>query len=50
MEFDGWPTILSIGMGAMMGRTASRTAASLAVGDDMFVLQTIWLIVEWLGF
>jgi hypothetical protein len=50
VEFDGWPTILSIGMGAMMERTASRTAALLAVGDDLFVLQTIWLIVEWLGF
>jgi hypothetical protein len=37
-------------MGVMMERTASRTAASLAVGDNMFVLQTIWLIVEWLGF
>eukprot|EP00804_Cyclotella_cryptica_P012454 CCRYP_010878-RA/>CCRYP_010878-RA protein AED:0.39 eAED:0.39 QI:0/0/0/0.5/0/0/2/0/123 len=46
VEFDGWPTILSIGMGAMIDRTASRTAASLAVGDDMFVLQTSWLIVE----
>jgi hypothetical protein len=50
VEFDGWPMILTIGMGAMMDRTASRTAASLAVGDDMFVLQTSWLIVEWVGF
>ena len=50
VEFDGWPTILSIGMSAMMDRTASQTAASLAVGDDMFMLQTSWLIVECVGF
>jgi hypothetical protein len=37
-------------MGAMMDRTALRTAASLAVGDDMFVLHMSWVIVEWLGF
>ena len=50
VEFNGWPTILSIGMGAMMDQMASQTVALLAVGDDMFVLQTSWLIVEWLGF
>ena len=38
VEFDGWPTILSIGMGATMAQTASRTAASFAVGDDMIVV------------
>jgi len=41
---------LSIGMGAMIERMASRMAASLPVGDNMFVLQTSWLIVKWLGF
>ena len=50
VEFDGWPTILSIGMGAMIEQTASRTAASLAVGNDMFWLNTDWSIVRWLGF
>ena len=37
-------------MGAMIEQTASRTVASLAVGDDMFWLNTDWLIVRWLGF
>ena len=50
VEFDGWPMILSIGMGAMMARTALQTAALLAVGEDMFVLQKCWLIVGWIGF
>jgi hypothetical protein len=40
---------LLIDMGAMMARTASHTAASLAVGDDMVVLccDGQMRLVEW---
>ena len=32
----GWPMMRSMGMCAMMARTASHTVASFAVGEDIF--------------
>jgi hypothetical protein len=40
----GWPMILSMGMWAIIARTASRTAASFWVDDDMFCCVVLFFV------